>query len=210
MAEKVKYQSMAELARELKITRQTLYNRVADHNIDYSDLTFTAEEIELLATRPNSYNQKTPRQKQREKLSDVKQSYETMITKLKSQHNEKLRKESELYQESLAKQQTIIDKNQELLKEQNKQLKQLQTKIFNLQTKYIKEKENQEEKLINLYQDIKEESSKKEELFRLTQVQMEKVIKDQEELIDQLKKENEQLMNRVPNIKRRRLYTSGR
>ncbi len=35
MAEKVKYQSMAELARELKITRQTLYNRAADHNIDY-------------------------------------------------------------------------------------------------------------------------------------------------------------------------------
>ncbi len=205
MAEKVKYQSMAELARELKITRQTLYNRAADHNIDYSDLTFTAEEIELLATRPNPYNQK-----KREKLSDVKQSYETMITKLKSQHNEKLRKESELYQESLAKQQTIIDKNQELLKEQNKQLKQLQTKIFNLQTKSIKEKESQEEKLINLYQDIKEESSKKEELFRLTQVQMEKIIRDQEELIDQLKKENEQLMNRIPNIKRRRLYAPGR
>ncbi len=133
-----------------------------------------------------------------------------MITKLKSQHNEKLRKESELYQESLAKQQTIIDKNQELLKEQNKQLKQLQTKIFNLQTKSIKEKESQEEKLINLYQDIKEESSKKEELFRLTQVQMEKIIRDQEELIDQLKKENEQLMNRIPNIKRRRLYAPGR
>ncbi|MGG5333828.1 helix-turn-helix domain-containing protein [Enterococcus sp. AZ163] len=107
----ITYQSLAELARELGITRQTLYNRLNEHEIDHRTLTFTQDQLRLLQQRKAPINRTslTPKQKHQAELAAQKETYEKMLATLKEQHEKSLLAAQNTYEKSLEKQQKHLE-----------------------------------------------------------------------------------------------------
>lgn len=100
-----KYQSLAQLARELGISRATLYNRSATYEIDYSKLEFTQDELRLLSTRPDPHRgqKRTPKQKHDDELAELRRANNLMLKNLQQQHEEELEHVRDEYQQKFAK-----------------------------------------------------------------------------------------------------------
>lgn len=101
--ETIKYQSMAQLARDLGISRTTIYKRATEYEIDYAKLEFTQDELRLLGTRPDPRRdqKRTPKQKHDDEIADLRRAHNTMLQQLKTQHAIELEKNNNNYQASL-------------------------------------------------------------------------------------------------------------
>ena len=161
MSEKIYYHSLAELARELKITRPTLYKRLAEHEIDYADLSFTEEQVRLLRKRNVSSERirLSPKEKHEAERLEMKENYEQLLATLRVQHEQALQKAQNTYAKQLENQALAFEKATKQLKKQFEALETLRKQTYKEKTEQLQascntELEYHREKIIDLHDQL--------------------------------------------------------